>query len=259
MSLSFPLGQNFKTGGKPFIKFRATDPGINIFLPIPAGVTFTDGGNFSSINLGIIGSFMSENTDAGIVENAKAALTKLKNTATTSEGRGQIFEIAKTAAVGFFLQGDAKQKAMYANKAVLNPNTRTTFEGNSLRNFSFSFTLVGRNVEDSVAITKIHNAFRKEMYPEADESIANVVLKYPTTWEITFHEGINGASNQWLPKPSLCYLTSLTTNFNPSGHMFRIDGAPTETELSLQFQETKTLLRPEIEKLAPSGNPYMAL
>ena len=259
MSLVFPLGQNFKTGGKPFIKFRAIDPGLNIFLPVPAGVIFNDGGKFSQIDLGIIGSFGSDDPGAGVIENAKAAISKMGNMVTTSEGRSQVWEIAKTAGAGFFLEGDLKQKAMYANKSLLNPNTRTTFEGNNLRTFSFSFTLVGRQVQDSVAITKIHNAFRKEMYPEADESVANVVLKYPTTWEITFHEGINGKANQWLPKPALCYLTSLTTSFNPSGHMFRTDGSPTEVQLELQFQETKTLLRPEIEKLAPSGNPYMAL
>jgi hypothetical protein len=254
MSLSFPLGQNFRVGGKPFIKFRAIDPGTNIFLPIPAGVVFNDGGKYSQIDLGVIGSFGSDDPGAGVIEHAKSALSKMGNMVTTSEGRSQIWEIAKVAAAGMFLNADTEQKAMYANKSVLNPNTRTTFEGNNLRNFSFNFTLVGRSPADSKAILEIHNTFRKEMYPEADESIANVVLKYPTPWEITFHEGINGAENAWLPKPALCYLTNLTTNFNPSGHMFRTDGSPTETTLELQFQETKTLLRPEIERNNPTGN-----
>lgn len=263
MSLSFPLGEEFSLGGKPFVQFRAIDPGLNIFLPIPAGVTFGDGGKFSQIDLGIIGSFGSSDPGAGVMENAKAAIKQMGNMVTTSEGRSQILDIVKTVGAGSLLDADTAQKAMYANKTILNPNTRTTFEGNTLRTFSFGFTLVGRSKSDSNAILKIHNAFRKEMYPEADESIANVVLKYPTGWKITFHEGpptkgekgelVAAGENKWLPKPATCYLTSLTTNFNPSGHMFRTDGSPTEIQLQLEFQETKTLLRPEIEELAPKG------
>lgn len=252
MSLSFPLGEEFSKGGKPFIKFRAVDPGLNIFLPIPAGVIFAEAATFGKIDLGPIGSFASGDTNAGFLENAKAAMTKLKNTVTTSEGRSQILDIVKAASAGA-LGTDLEPKAMYANKIVLNPNTRTTFEGNTLRSFSFAFTLVGRSRKDSERILEIHNAFRRELYPEADESIANVVLKYPTSWEISFHEGIDGRENVWLPKPALCYLETFTTNFNPSGYMFRTDGSPTEVEMSLAFQETKTLLRPEIEKLNPSG------
>ena len=48
------------------------------------------------------------------------------------------------------------------------------------------------------------------------------------------------------PKIKSCYLTSITTNFNPSSMAFHRDGEPVEIDLSLNFTEETTLNKQDI-------------
>jgi hypothetical protein len=230
------------SNGRPFIYFREKDDDNEIILPIPSGVSFGDGGSYSSINMGVIGNFL------GGEDGVKGAFQKAKNIKGS-----QIADIAKTAGAGFFLEQEGQEKLMAATKKILNPNTNTTFEGNTIRSFQFDFTLVGRSTQDSNTIRNIHNTFRTYMYPESTADGPNVILDYPPIWIVQFHNGAPGAINEWIPHMYECYLTSMTTNFNPSALMFRTDYSPAETSLSLGFTETRTLMRTDIEEDLNAG------
>lgn len=261
MSLIFPVAdKDFVSGGKPFVQFFAVDPGLEIFLPIPAGVQFADGADYSTIDLGIIGALDTAPGTAfsidSVADGIKGQVDAVKKSWSENKGEAaaQIAKLALNAGLKWAFGEGAEATSMYATKTIANPNTRTTFQGSSLRRFTFQFTLVGREESDSMAILDIQNAFRKWMYPEGQLATANLAMKYPTIWVISFHEGGKGSpANAWIPIPTTCYLVSMDTNFNPSGHMYRVDGSPTEVSLSLTFQETHTLIRQDIESLAPMG------
>lgn len=242
MATIFPTGmRGAASDGRPFIYFKEKEDGNEIFLPLPAGVTFGDSGSYSTINMGMIGAFTGDNEG-----NTSDAWNK----AAKSFKDGEITKLAKRFGAGFFLQNDGAEKYMAATKRILNPNTNTTFEGNSIRTFQFEFTLVGRSKADTDAIREVHNTFRKYAYPESTEDSANVILDYPPVWEIKFYDGANAMQeNKFLPKIHESYLMTLTTNFNPSALMFRTDYSPVEVTMSLVFQETRALMRTDIEKL----------
>ena len=61
--------------------------------------------------------------------------------------------------------------------------------------------------------------------------------------QIIFEDSVNIG-----PKMKSCYLTNVTTNFNPTTMTFHDDGKPVEIDLSLSFTEQITLNRKDIEE-----------
>ena len=250
--ITFP--RNLDSGsGRPFILFTASDKSgdtTSIFLPIPAGITFADGGAYSTIDLGILGSLPG--TDSIGPNSGAKAMTSLGGMLKQSKDikGGEIAAIVATAAAGAMGGNSTIAKAAFLaspNRKIINPNTNTTFTGNNLRTFDFTFTMVGRSEEDSRSVRDIHNSFRKYIYPKNTLDDSNVIIDYPPIWNIRFMN--RGGTNQWLPRIYECYLKDLTTNFNPSATMFRKDFSPVETQITISFQETRTLLRDDIEEL----------
>jgi hypothetical protein len=242
--LRFPSDIEF---GRPTVVFRVTKGGPQIMLPIPAGVTFNDAGEYSSIELGQIGGGVGEQIGKRGT-GVKGLINEVISTKAADVGR----IAAQLAAGGAF--GDTAQKAAFlstSGKKILNPNTNTTFSTNSIRQFTFAFKLIGRSEKDSKTIRDIHNTFRANLYPKSSFDNANVILDYPPIWTIEF-EGRN--VNEYLPYIYPCYLDTLTTSFNSSANMYRTDGAPVEVDVSITFRETRALIRNDIETLA-AGKP----
>ena len=229
--------------GKPFVNFTPYKNGAlgePVFLPVPAGVQFADGAKFNEVDMGVIGEALP-NEGESMVEGAKGAVSRNVNWA-------NVARLGKLKGAEFLMSvtGQERAKASVATKLIINPNTNTSFEGNTIRQFQFEFTLVGRTQEDSVAIRDICNYFREYIYPENTADGSNVILEYPWQWQITFHDGPGGAQNQWMPKPYFCYLVTMTSSYNPSALMYRVDGSPAEISLSLNFQESRSLTRADI-------------
>jgi hypothetical protein len=213
----------------------------------PGGISFSDGGEYGTIELGIIAaaggmdalnkmmnSPSAANLVSGIKNTGSNILNQIKNL-----NSGAIGTIAGT----MLGQGEGAQ---FAGKRIMSPNTNTTFKGNSIRSFSFNFKLVGRDKKDSEAIRDIHNLFREAVYADGDDS-SNIILSYPPVWSIKFLD--NGRENPYLPKIFGCYLKSCGSNFNSSTNIFRPDGAPIEVDISLGFEETRMLTRRDITEL----------
>ncbi len=236
-ALRFPL--NFDAG-RPLVSFKVKGEDAQIFLPIPAGLTFGDGGNYSSIDLGTIGNI----TQALDFSSFSDFGSSLKNQFSTSKGSDVASIVGAMAAGGGIGQTAQKAAFLAGNRSILNPNTNTTFESNSIRTFPFSFTMVARSEKEAQTIRDIHNTLRKYAYPKSSLDAANVILDYPPIWNITFEH------SPYLPKIYDCYLTDLSTTFNPSANMYHTDMAPAEVSVTITFQETRALIRSDIEALA---------
>ena len=130
----------------------------------------------------------------------------------------------------------------------MNPNTNTTFGGNTIRNFQFQFKLIARSQAESEEIRKIHNKFRAFTYADSRSNAQNLILAYPPTWTIKFLDTAK-KENKFIPKIFSCYLTGFTSTLNPTVNMFHDDGSPLEVDISLQYQETRVLTRADIDDL----------
>jgi len=242
---------------RPFMAFSTYKaPRTRIYLPIPEGLSFSDSAEYSTIDLGTIGELAKNAAES--LEESNGFLDAVTKIASTSPKGTQI---ARIAAEGIAGSSELGKAALFATKQILNPNTNTTFTGVGLRNFSFSFKLIGRNPDDSKMIRDIHETFRIHTYPESDDSESNIILNYPEIWTIKFFDTLGKAKvetffdnidsshagsfneSEFIPKIYECYLTGMSTNINSSSSIFRNDGAPVEVDFSLNFQETRTLIR----------------
>ena len=238
--------------GRPFIHFHANEIArgggglqADIFLPIPAGISFEDGGSYSTIDFGAAGAF---------AEHAKDAMATDQTV-----NRTKLWADAKAAmgAQGMkLLEPVGGEKVMVATRLAMNPNTNTTFQSNNLRSFTFEFKMVGRSAGEDATIRNIHNTFRRGIYPHVTKDASNIIMHYPPTWHLFFRNtnAVGGAENEYIPKVYECYLTTLASSFNPSASMFRNGSiAPVEVQINLTFQETRTLTRLDIEQKYNAG------
>jgi Tail-tube assembly protein len=240
----------------------------SIYLPMPMGITFHDGGDYSKIELGPIGGLGMDAMSNLMRGDISGAYSAAKSSLGQSGLASSIFTKVKAYAaqkVGGMMGSErGADLAMFGMKKINAPNTNTTFTGNNLRSFTFSLKMIARNSNDTNQIRRIHRILRRYTYAGSDSTAPNLVLDYPPIWRIRFI--IDGNENQYMPKIFACYLTTLQTTFNASNNTFRYeDGSPYEVDLSITFQETRTLTRRDIDNLEyissndPNSNIYRGI
>jgi len=253
----FPLSLRSKP--VPFITFTPKPPrpgtsvsGTIIHLPMPPGISFNDSMSYSSIDLGVIGQIgtevisevakqtsVAEAAGAGVGALAGSLVNKMRkmNAAATAS------IIARKAGVS-----SVADNIDFSTRQVIAPNTNTTFQNSSVRQFQFTFKLVGKSEKEAKEIDRIISIFRIGMYPKGND----VILEYPAIWNIDFQIPIdaeNSKPNTFIPKIFSCYLISMNAVYNGSTNLYHGDGSPIETDISLQFQETRPLTQDDILKL----------
>ena len=202
----------------------------HIFLPAPAGLAFTDGANFEEQDLG--------------AKAQAASLAMGQGSIGTSLG-GSINAIVNKA-ISLTGQGATSE---FARKSLVNPNTNTSFKSNALRTFSFSFKLMPVSAKESEIIKLIQQKFRRFTYASQTSDGSSANLDYPPVWTIRFLDfRSKTGENLFIPRIFSCYLTACETTFNSSNLYFN-DSAPSSIDLSLTFQETRTLTRNDIEDM----------
>lgn len=217
---------------------------INLF--IPNGFSMEDSANFGTMNFGTIDAVKKFVGEYG--SDPEAA----KAQATASSGESMAIG---AAVINKLFAGAGDGATMAAAKAgvVLNNKATATFEDMGIRTFSFNFKMVPSNKEDSNIIKEIEKTFRKYMYPEI---IGNVSVSYPPRFLVQFRRGKK--IDKYMPLMHEAYLTGLSSTYNENSNMFYHTGAPTDTTLSLTFQETRQLTRADIdamEKERDADNP----
>lgn len=234
---------------------------IQVYLPIAFGSTDTL--TYDSPSLGAPGALLSNalenaNGRAGdILGNALGDFIDLFKGAgtTTADSLGKL-GIAKLAKRGPTEVGDGAAAAL---RVTADPNIRTLFRGVAVRQFAFQFKFIAKNMKEAAEIRAIIKRFRFYAYPESigfqgkskkeggNGSNISVGFKYPHPFVIKT-EFVDENQNVFEigPKIKSCYLTSITTNFNPSSMAFHRDGEPVEIDLSLNFTEETTLNKQDI-------------
>lgn len=246
-TLCFPGELRSELNEWPYIRFSLDGGQQAICLPMPAGITFSDSAEYSSIDLGIIDALNMVTDRLGDSAGSQEELKKLASD--VSSNSGTISNILMQTAASS-LGGETLAASMaLKSKVVLAPKTNTVFQRVSLRSFQFNFKLVARSESDAKTIKLIIELFRDNLYPLA--SVKGTVLGFPDPWIIRFYD--KDSENEYIPKIKKCNLTNFSSVYNPTSNMLHHDGSPIEIDISLGFQEMKSLTRQDIQS---SSNDY---
>ena len=229
----------------------------NVFFPCPGNIQINDGASYNTIDLGMSASTLekaqSEIRTKGLGGIAAASMAPIK-TAMNLKG-SEVAALAREIIPDATKVGEA---AKLLTRQVTNPNTNTTFERNAVRTFDFNFKMIAKTEQETKAINKIHKLFRKYIYADTLKDGQNIVLNYPPIWTIKFLTA-DGVENPFIPKIYSCYLTSFNTTFNGENNMYFRDNAPFEVDVSMSYQETRSLTRGDIQSLEGNTDTFRGL
>jgi hypothetical protein len=250
--LCFPIELTHSKNNWMFMSFgvRVGNPGAReIYLPIPPGLTFSDSMSYSSLDLGILGAIGQDTIKAmekanGIKNAVGAGIGGLAGSLVNKAKKMNI-AAASSIAARYFRQESIANTIDFSTKQVVSPNTNTAFQNTGIRSFGFNFKMMPKSKVEAETITAIIKTFRENMYPKGND----VVLSYPPIWSMKFYEG-SGRENRKIPKIYECYLVGMTATYNGTTNMFHEDGSPVETDVALQFQETRALTLTDIVRLS---------
>lgn len=216
---------------------------VNIWMPAPANLAWNDGmtpGDHTKSALlegvrGMIGSLFR----GTLREDASSATEKISGS-DLLKGAG----VALKSKLGMF-----GERALYEGRIIQNPNTRSTFSGHPVRQFSFNFKFTPRNENEARIIRQLIRSFTRNIYarPSLSTGSASFVLNYPPTWQINFIH--RGRDNEFIPRIYESFLTSCASTLNSEGSFWHEDGSPKSIDITLTFQETRTLDRDIYDKM----------
>ena len=210
-------------------------------LPAPTGISFNDGADYNSFNLGIVGTEAAKagvglgiGAGKAILDNPGAALSATNLTNLSNRG----LDFLRTENP---LASEAgRNNASIATGTVANPNIASGFASNRIRQFGFSFKMIAQNEFESKHVRAINKIFRRYIYGK--KSLGGLQLEYPAIWSIDFFNLQSEATrNPYIPKIASCYLTDLNTTYNSSSDVFYENDAPLEVDTTVTFQETRAL------------------
>ena len=223
----------------------------HITLYFPPNIANVDAVTYSNANLGPSGatalaasrnqSSLVGSVAKGVTEGVADLFNLLKGDVLSQEAA----QIAATRAFNKLPSGGIQNFTRVALQKIINPNTRSMFEGPTIRKFTFVFKMIATSSKEASEIQEIIKKFRSEMYPEAIEiGGLPIGFNFPKMFKIQYL--YNGVRNNKLPQPLMCYLENATTTYNGSSMVFHADGQPTEVDLSLTFTEFRALTKKDI-------------
>ena len=247
--------------------------GMKIYLP--TAFTTTDTLTYDSPSIGVTGASIEaglNNAEGSVTDVIGTGISNFIDTFKTG-GNAALGKLGVARLSNKFGTTNIGNGVASALRVTVDPNIRTLFRGVGIRNFQFQFKFLASSPEEADEIENIIKRFRYYAYPESislsDEIDISVGFKFPNPFQIfvkhrgkpekivekneeTGEEYITGIKFpegvQIGPKMKTCYLTNVTTNFNPTTMAFHDDGKPVEIDLSLSFTEQTTLNRDDIKE-----------
>lgn len=239
----------------PGVNFPLTTKKVQVYLPI--AFTSSDTLTYDSPSLGSAGAILNNALSGAsggasdVIGNAVGDFINLfKGAGGTSANSLAKLGAARLAKRGPTEVGDGAAAAL---RVTADPNIRTLFRGVAVRQFAFQFKFIAKNKKEAAEIKAIIKRLRFYSYPESiqfsgkNDTAISVGFKYPHPFVIRT-EFVDEDKNVFKVGPRIkeCYLTSISTNFNPSTMAFHRDGEPVEIDLSLNFTEETTLNKTDI-------------
>lgn len=133
---------------------------------------------------------------------------------------------------------------------AVNPQLQMLYKGLATRSFQLSFTFSPKSKKEAKVVDDIIYNFKYYAAPAftsgATVSSQSMYLTPPSIFSVRFFS--NGKENTFLPRYTDCVLEDINVNFAPNGFAAHTDGAPIQTQLTLQFKEIEIVDKGRLEK-----------
>lgn len=129
----------------------------------------------------------------------------------------------------------------------INPKVEILFENIKQRRFGFEFLFAPISEKETRDLKEIIKELRMAQAPEKLSSVAGLVWRAPSTFDITFKH--NGVENTNIPRIDECVMTHMEVDYTPGGPWvtFR-NGYPAQVRMRLAFMEKEPNDREMIER-----------
>jgi hypothetical protein len=250
---NYTYPSNLSDSGSNYLQLTAIDKDGDslgsISLYSPPNIGFSDGAGFSTFDMGPIGNQIANNISGGLnSDSIRTTLEDMTSIANQNTDLRTIMAGKMIQSAGMVPGADRVSDIYQKSKSIaINPNTVTSFQNMNIRSFVFNFKLVAESQEESITIKQMQNFIRTYMYAASTSN--GYILSYPAKWKIKFVLGGSTRRNPFLPQIYESYLTNFQTTYNSSSHLTFADGAPTEVDVSMTFQETRVLTQNDIAGL----------
>lgn len=244
--------KNQVISGKKAPRRDKEKPIVDIYLPL--GLQIRDNVAYENMDLGGLGAGAQEGLTSGVgaikgmieagTKTLAAGLTGAAGQGLTALGAVKL--ASKVPGIGDEAGGAAK----LAGQVTTNPNTRVLFKQVNMRDFAFTFKFIPTSQKEAEQVKQIIKLFRSELYPEdivlplSGESSISVGYKFPNKFQIrVLYDGQHVATKL---KP--CFLRDVSVTYNNTAMSMHSDGNFSEIEMTLAFQETRTLNKKDVEE-----------
>jgi len=219
--------------------------GVSLYMPPGIKASYSADTGHSELGkagmlAGSISRMMaSKSTEAGITEALKGlggfALTAARDIAV---GVGETMGL-----------GDIDGAISKVTATAQNNFSEAIFQKINAREFSYTFKLIARNMNEAQDINKIIKFFKFHMHPELDMANAGRYFRVPSEFEI--HYAYNDQKNNYLHELSRCVCKSVDVEYGSGDfqtfRQFDEEGAaPVDVSLTLGFTETTILTKQQI-------------
>ena len=236
---------------------RTTNFRSNVKLYVPAGIVKTDGVTYENSALKAAGVFKDAITSndgnalGTMVGNATQGLTLAERIIQRSIVRAGIATASRVIQNDILDEDAALSARDLALGQAINPNIKATLDRINPRAIQFQFQFIPTSKEEAQSIHEIIQVFRTTMYPEfgAEGEAAvtdQLFLRYPDVFEINVYPAGGATEDIHVVKFKDSFLTSVSVEHNPTASTYHKDGAPVETQISLQFIEAETPTKADI-------------
>ncbi len=247
------LGANQVFGERKKPDGTSAVPGGTVTLPIQPTITDSNSVRWNDSEMGAVKAAGAAGA-LGVMTNApqtESTATDAQRVESATASKGAIAASFAEKAAG----GEGGGFLTRATGAIVNPNLELLFEGPTLRNFSFTFTMSARQPSEAIIIKKIIRFFKQGMSVKRAQSA--LFLKSPHVFRIKYlYKG--SQDHPWINKIKECALTSCTVNYTPSGSYATFDdGAMTQYDLSLTFTELEPVYDDDYTKLDENKDEFI--
>lgn len=230
----------------------------NIYLPQPGNFTISDSAQYDEIersamaNLAMGGGALADKAINALMNPGSFNAKNMFNTESLSSLAADAAVVNTLVTGGLPLIGSISGELAYAAGATQDRGQRTRYTNNTIREFSFEFTMQAKNKQETNDIKNIIDMFRKFSYPLKGSN--NLALSYPPEVIVTFRHSLDGkmVPNPYMPALLPAFLKGISTDYNPNTIATHTDGSPQAYKISLNFVEVKRLIRDELEGLEQS-------
>jgi hypothetical protein len=229
----------------------ATTLGNTIEIFMPQSIQINDSATYDNAALGSagrrIGAIAADGKLPGVSEALAMAGSAVGNFAQLIKGADpSAMSKSQLASVANKIPGGSEYRAAASHGfgVTLDPVNITTFTGVPIRQFSFTYKFIPNNEQEAAQIGKIIKSFRTELYPEK----SGWALVYPNAFTIEqVHIPSNGSQRAIVLNKFLkSFLVSVSTTYNPTSMAMMADGSWSEVDLTLTFQEERSMHKNDV-------------